>query len=201
MPARLPVILPADEAGAEDPDELLDLLDGLMLAGGADLDPASYGAVPDPRTSGFKAERDRFELALTRSGARARDPGARNLPGDADTERRAAAAPSTSISPTPSCTCTRRGVFADHEVRLEPGSLAAQAVGTERAAVQLAPPSGRRRARRWRDRQRLGRARRRRSRRSSCPSTRSRSASSGTPRSSVAARWSQRLRAPRERRR
>ena len=35
-----------------------------MLAGGADIDPASYGAEPDPHTKGARRERDRFELAL-----------------------------------------------------------------------------------------------------------------------------------------
>ena len=46
----LALILPPDDAVAEAPDELLDLLDGLILAGGSDIDPASYGAKPDPET-------------------------------------------------------------------------------------------------------------------------------------------------------
>jgi putative glutamine amidotransferase len=46
------------------PDELLDLLDGLMLAGGADVDPAAYGQEPHPATTGWVPERDAFELAL-----------------------------------------------------------------------------------------------------------------------------------------
>ena len=36
------------------------------------------------------------------------------------------------------------GAFADHEVRLEPGSLAARATGAERLERPLAPPSGHR---------------------------------------------------------
>ena len=43
------LLLPPDDASAEEPGELLDLLDGLMLAGGSDVDPASYGARPHPR--------------------------------------------------------------------------------------------------------------------------------------------------------
>src|SRR5438552_19106610 len=39
-------------------------LDGLILTGGGDLDPASYGAEPDPRTSRVHPERDQAELEL-----------------------------------------------------------------------------------------------------------------------------------------
>src|SRR5215218_1350956 len=46
----LPLIVPPDDEVAEKPDELLDKLNGLILIGGADVDPASYGAKPDPRT-------------------------------------------------------------------------------------------------------------------------------------------------------
>src|ERR687896_1535031 len=60
----LALVLPPDDAVAERPDELLDLLDGLMLAGGSDVDPASYGARAHPQTSGGRPERDRFELGL-----------------------------------------------------------------------------------------------------------------------------------------
>ena len=48
----IPLILPADDASAADADQLLDLLDGLVLAGGADIDPATYGAERDPATIG-----------------------------------------------------------------------------------------------------------------------------------------------------
>ncbi|MEU4211120.1 gamma-glutamyl-gamma-aminobutyrate hydrolase family protein [Streptomyces sp. NPDC026206] len=39
-------------------------LEGLVLAGGEDLDPALYGAAPHPRTGAPVPERDRWELAL-----------------------------------------------------------------------------------------------------------------------------------------
>ena len=41
-------MLAPDPALTADPDEALDLLDGLMLVGGADIDPASYGAERSP---------------------------------------------------------------------------------------------------------------------------------------------------------
>jgi len=53
-------------------DETLDALDGLLLSGGNDLDPGSYGATAHSETMGTKPERDRGELALL-EGALARD--------------------------------------------------------------------------------------------------------------------------------
>ncbi len=50
----------------DNPDELLDRVDGLILSGGGDVDPATYGAEPHPLTSLVSPERDAFELALTR---------------------------------------------------------------------------------------------------------------------------------------
>ena len=70
----LAVMLPPDEQALEEPGELLDLLDGLMLAGGADIDPGSYGAEPHPETLDTVPERDRFEIALVRAAV------ARDLP-------------------------------------------------------------------------------------------------------------------------
>jgi putative glutamine amidotransferase len=58
------LLLPPDPAAVADPDRLLDLVDGLLLAGGADIDPAAYGAKPHPETVGTVPERDAFELAL-----------------------------------------------------------------------------------------------------------------------------------------
>jgi putative glutamine amidotransferase len=61
------LMLPPDESLLEDPNEALDLLDGLMLAGGADIDPASYGEPTHPETLDTVPERDRFEIALVRA--------------------------------------------------------------------------------------------------------------------------------------
>ncbi|WP_027346436.1 gamma-glutamyl-gamma-aminobutyrate hydrolase family protein [Hamadaea tsunoensis] len=62
-----PVLLPPDDVD----DAILDRLDGLVLTGGADIDPAYYGAVKHEATH-LKPGRDPGELILAR-GALARD--------------------------------------------------------------------------------------------------------------------------------
>ncbi len=62
----LGLMLAPDPALVEEPGEVLDLLDGLVLAGGADIDPAAYGQDAHPETVGSVPERDVFEIALVR---------------------------------------------------------------------------------------------------------------------------------------
>jgi putative glutamine amidotransferase len=62
----LALMLPPDAAAEDDPDAVLDLVDGLVLAGGADVDPDAYDAEPHPETRDTVPERDTFELALAR---------------------------------------------------------------------------------------------------------------------------------------
>jgi putative glutamine amidotransferase len=68
----LALMLPVDDAAAQDPSQLLGMIDGLVLAGGADIDPASYGEQQHEATTGTVPERDAFEIALVR-GAIERD--------------------------------------------------------------------------------------------------------------------------------
>jgi putative glutamine amidotransferase len=68
----LAILLPPDAALADRPDEILDLIDGLMLAGGADIDPGLYEAERHVETVETVPDRDRFEIGLVR-GALARD--------------------------------------------------------------------------------------------------------------------------------
>jgi putative glutamine amidotransferase len=49
---------------ASDPQEVLAGLDGLLLAGGADIDPARYGQLPHERSVGLRPDRDEGELVL-----------------------------------------------------------------------------------------------------------------------------------------
>jgi putative glutamine amidotransferase len=59
-----PLVVPPSEDGVE---ETLDALDGLVFSGGADVDPAVYGAERDPETDAAQERRDRGELALLRA--------------------------------------------------------------------------------------------------------------------------------------
>jgi putative glutamine amidotransferase len=131
----LAVMIPPDGHLEDDPDEMLDLLDGLILAGGNDIDPAVYGADPHPETHHTLPERDRSELALARRAIERDMPVlgicrgmqlinvafggtlSQHLPDELGHEEHRR---------TP-------GSFedADHDVRLTPGSLAARAAGEE----------------------------------------------------------------------
>src|ERR1044072_7709967 len=57
-------MIPPDARTGADPDAVLDHLDALILAGGADLDPVSYGAEPHRCTTGTRPERDAAEIPL-----------------------------------------------------------------------------------------------------------------------------------------
>jgi putative glutamine amidotransferase len=66
------VLLPPRPAAAA--VMLLDSLDGLLLTGGSDVDPATYGAEPRPETSSPDPVRDAAEIALIRRVVRMRMP-------------------------------------------------------------------------------------------------------------------------------
>ncbi|HEX5089114.1 MAG TPA: gamma-glutamyl-gamma-aminobutyrate hydrolase family protein [Nocardioides sp.] len=59
----VPVLLaPIDAVGAA--ETVVARLDGLVISGGADVDPAQYDAEPHPRTVNWRPDRDAWELAL-----------------------------------------------------------------------------------------------------------------------------------------
>jgi putative glutamine amidotransferase len=68
----LAVILAPDDELVADPAQAFELIDALLLTGGADIDPSSYGEPRHAETVETMPERDRFEIALTR-GAIARE--------------------------------------------------------------------------------------------------------------------------------
>ena len=118
------------------PTRSLDLLDGLILAGGADIDPAPTAPSATRRRATRVPERDAFEIALARARARARPARARHLP------RHAAASTSRcggTLHPAPArrrrpraSTGASLGLLRRRRPRRRaspPGSLAARAAG------------------------------------------------------------------------
>ena len=134
----LALILPPDDGVLETPDEVLDQLDALLLAGGSDIDPASYGAKPHPETNRTRPERDRFELALTHR-ALERDMPVLGICRGMQLLNVACGGTLEQHLPDVVGHNDHRhtpGSFADHEVRLVPGSLAERAAGGERLTVK-----------------------------------------------------------------
>jgi putative glutamine amidotransferase len=68
----LPVVLPSLDAGRA--AEAVAAVDGLLLTGGGDVDPARYGAVPEPECGPPDTARDAWELALVAEARRADIP-------------------------------------------------------------------------------------------------------------------------------
>jgi putative glutamine amidotransferase len=129
------VMIPPDPHLERDPDEMLDLLDGLVLAGGEDIDPSAYGAQPHPMTSNTVPERDRVELALTRRAVERDLPVLGICRGMQLVNVALGGTLKQHLPDEVGHEDHRRvpGSFdgADHDVRLRPGSLAARAAGEE----------------------------------------------------------------------
>lgn len=60
----LAVLLPPQAIDAESAESILDGLDGLIICGGKDVDPARYGQAPHPLTDEPRPDRDALEDAL-----------------------------------------------------------------------------------------------------------------------------------------
>jgi putative glutamine amidotransferase len=129
-----PLVVPPSEDGLE---ETLGILDGLILSGGGDLDPALYGADAHPETDTPRPQRDHAELRLLQHAlqrdmpvlavcrgsqllnvARGGDL-VQHLPDDLGHERHK----------------HEPGQFSDHDVRLDPGSRIGTLLG-EHAPVK-----------------------------------------------------------------
>jgi putative glutamine amidotransferase len=129
----LAVMLPPDPESQRDPDDVLDVVDGLILAGGADVDPANYGHDAHRETRHTVPERDAFEIALARRALE------RDLPllgVCRGMQLMNVATGGTLLQHLPESHGhhehrRRAGTFdgADHDVRLAEGSLAARAAG------------------------------------------------------------------------
>ena len=129
-----PLLVPPSDGGV---DETLAAVDALVFSGGSDLDPSLYGQRPHHETTGVVERRDRGELALLRAALERDLPVlavcrgsqvlnvvrggdlVQHLPEQVGNDRH---------KHTP-------GVFADHDVRIEPGSGLGALLG-DRAPVK-----------------------------------------------------------------
>lgn len=68
----LPVVVPPLQEEAL--DDLLDAVDGLLLSGGPDIDPAAYGEPPHPCLGPTEPRLDAFELELAQAADRRGTP-------------------------------------------------------------------------------------------------------------------------------
>ena len=133
-----PLLLAPTPADLEDPSELLDLLDGVVVTGGSDLDPAHYGAERHPETVPTSADRDAFELMLVRAAAE-RDLPCLGICRGMQVVNVAYGGKLEQHVPDHLTDDVHRGAdggFADHRVDVEPDSLAAVAAGDTRVAVK-----------------------------------------------------------------
>src|SRR5919109_1379679 len=124
---------------SEGVDETVDALDALIFSGGSDLDPGLYGQEPHPETFGVHPERDVAELELLKAAIKRDMPvlgicrgiqvfnvvrGGRlhqHLPELVGHERHKHDPP---------------GVFADHDVRIDPGTKLARILGEDHVPVK-----------------------------------------------------------------
>jgi putative glutamine amidotransferase len=135
----IPMLLPP-VPGIED---ALGRLDGLLLSGGGDIDPARYDASPAPETTSVRQERDTAEFALLNAAEQRRLPilgicrgmqvinvargGTlhQHLPDAVGHDGHAPVA----------------GAFGTHTVRVAPGSSLAQILGRDEADLSIDTPT------------------------------------------------------------
>jgi putative glutamine amidotransferase len=133
-----PLLIAPTPADLADPSELLGLLDGVLVTGGADVDPAAYGEPPHSATAAVVEDRDSFELLLVRAAAEldlpclgvCRGMQVVNVAYGGALEQHLPDRLGHDIHRG------RDADFADHQVAVEPGSLAAFAAGATRIAVK-----------------------------------------------------------------
>jgi putative glutamine amidotransferase len=126
------VLLPVDVRA---PLELLDRIDGLLLIGGADLDPSSYGVEREAETESTYRDRDDFEIATLKGAV---DRGMPVFGVCRGLQILNVAFGGTLVQDLPEVEGSNPhrkaiGTFegTEHTITLEPGSLAAEAAGEE----------------------------------------------------------------------
>jgi gamma-glutamyl-gamma-aminobutyrate hydrolase PuuD len=128
----VPVLLPPACVDEDAAAQAVDAVAGLVLTGGADVDPARYGAEPDPHTATPRTDRDGWEFLLVAAAMQRRLPvlaicrGMQVLNvalGGTLVQHLPDAVGSDAHCPTP-------GVHARHDVRLDPDSRIGALLGS-----------------------------------------------------------------------
>jgi putative glutamine amidotransferase len=133
-----PLLLAPTPADLADPGELLDMLDGVLVTGGADLHPDAYGEPAHAETEATSTERDAFELLLVRAAV-ARDMPCLGVCRGMQVVNVAYGGALDQHLPDRLADDIHRGEngdFAEHRVEIEPDSLAALAAGATHARVK-----------------------------------------------------------------
>ena len=128
----LAVLLPVT---TQSPEPLLDTVDGLMLIGGADVDPAVYGQAKGEAIESTYRERDKFEIALTLEALRRGLPFLGICRGMQLFNVALGGTLNQNLVADDGSNPHRRliGTFVgtEHDIDLDPGSLVARATGEE----------------------------------------------------------------------
>ena len=124
-----PLLIPPSDNGIA---ETLDVLDGIVFSGGSDLDPDTYGEEPHPATGDLRPERDDAELELMTAALE------RDLPMLAicrGSQLLNVARGGDLVQHLPEIVGDDKhkvtpGLFATHDVAVEPGSRLGGLIGT-----------------------------------------------------------------------
>ena len=124
-----PLLVPPSTDGV---GETLEVLDGIVFSGGSDIDPDTYGEEPHPETSNVRPERDDAELRLMQAALE------RNLPLLAicrGSQLLNVARGGDLVQHLPEIVGDDKhkvtpGLFAAHDVAIEPGSRLGSLIGT-----------------------------------------------------------------------
>lgn len=136
----VPLVLPVTDDQATI-TRYVGLIDGLLLCGGHDVDPLTYGEEPLPQLGGIDPERDAYEIALIKATHRERKPIFGVCRGLQILNVCYGGTLYQDVSAMPAGTGTLKhmqgqlAAYGMHHVTLAPGSLLAGYVGTDQLAV------------------------------------------------------------------
>lgn len=136
-----PLLIPPTDG---DVDETLDVLDGVVFSGGADIGPDTYGADPHPETDEPQTRRDRAEMSLL---ARALERDVPTLAICRGVQLLNVVRGGDLVQHLPEAVGDEkhrevRGVFSEHPVEVKGGTRLAAVLGERQSAVKSSHHQG-----------------------------------------------------------